>query len=621
MRKCAVLLIAALVAVAVPLTLADDSDAAYDETMLTVHLYSVENSREIQCRFYDDMPSTPYVLFSDIFYCFSFTELDVVDNGDGTFTMTNENGSSAVFDVVHDTVSSDDYHVFTNSVSPGNHWSEEDAGKDPNSLVSWYCTDVVTAPGRTVLDLSAYGLDMRDGEGDVWLPVTTASDLLCGSDMFYTVYSGAQLYCFNSLNYAYDEMFPDQMVIEIIGRIYDTAAVRPDDLTRYSYDELCFRMDNLWGNAQRTEFSRMVASEGLDAALDDYSDDSRAIKAMLLDPLYSEYTLGLGGLNVLVFDGGHTNLVFSADLYMESLFDDWQEYKGDRLSGMSLPEILDWSADVELISRTRADAWGEGDYHTWGDTAVYTVDVFESTYAWYAYYDDRSDYPDDTVGNFLRALDAASSDPYIRNFILDLTTCDGGDVGTGMALMAIMTGEEPYTCYTDTLTGAVYADHIHIDVNLDGRYDDNDLRKRCDLNFGILIGRESYSAGNNMPAIAKGKGVTIMGEQGGGGCSSLMYGCTPEGFCYIMSSYNMRCTPDIDPVSLDRGTIPDVWLTDPGTDSEADYSSFFDLAKLSRIMNEQHPRGNVSSEIVIASVIAVMILAASIMLSGFRRKI
>ena len=48
-------------------SLADESDAAYEEKTLTVYLYSMDNPGELDCRFYDDMPSTPYVRFEDIF--------------------------------------------------------------------------------------------------------------------------------------------------------------------------------------------------------------------------------------------------------------------------------------------------------------------------------------------------------------------------------------------------------------------------------------------------------------------------------------------------------------------------------------------------------------------------
>ena len=598
-------------------SLADESDAAYEERTLTVYLYSMDNPGELDCRFYDDMPSTPYVRFEDVFNIYSGVELDVEDNGGGKFTMTNTDGVSVVIDIENDTVSSDDYHAFTYFFTTGVHWTEEE-GKDPKALITRYATETVVAPARTVFDLSAYGLDIR-GEGEVWMPVTTASDLVCGPGMFYTVYSGVSFYCFYIYNFLDGSLFPDPMWDEILDWIEDSGGVRPDDLTEYSYNELQFRMDVFWGNVERTDFSRMAASVGLDEALEKYSDGSRAVKEMLLDPSIEVYAVGLKGLASLVQDGGHTVLDASSYAYVGSIYPDFEEYAEERLSGLSLPEAEDRFAISDNAKQARAEAWGEGDYHSRGDTAVYTMDAFDSLWGWDEYYANGGDYPDDTVGNLLRAMDMASADPKIRNFIIDLTTCDGGDVDVMLIILAMISGCQPDQCYTDPVTGAKYVDRVHVDVNLDGRYDERDLHKRCDLNFAILTSELSFSSGNSLPILAKEVGVTIIGERSGGGCAALMSCCTPEGFVQTLSSYFLQTSSDFDTIAFDSGAEPDVKLDVPERDGMPDYSSFYDITMLSRIMYERYPPEDAPSEIAVILAAAIIILAALLLIGGIRR--
>ena len=56
-------------------------------------------------------------MFTDIFDAVFSSALEVVDNGKGTFTMTNEDGASALFGTVSDTVSSDSYSKFNVEVT------------------------------------------------------------------------------------------------------------------------------------------------------------------------------------------------------------------------------------------------------------------------------------------------------------------------------------------------------------------------------------------------------------------------------------------------------------------------------------------------------------------------
>ena len=613
MRAFAVFIIAVLTAVTVPLALADGSDADYEERTVKMHL-SPDDARDIQCRFYDDLPDIPYVKFEDIFETAFITVLQVNDNGDGTFTMENEFGVSALFDTVGDTVSSDNYSGFMFLHIPDNYRS-----KEPIFPVQQHSTEIVIAPSPTVFDLSAYNLDMR-GDHGVWVPVTVASDLLCGPYLTHLIYTGTNLYFHNSHHRWGDSDLPWQMFKETVDRIRGDKAERSADMIDFSYNELCFRMDNFWGNIGRTEFSRLAESVGLDNALDTYSDGSRGVKALLLSEDDGDYAVGLNGLDRLVYDGGHTQLGIIPTWYLRDVYlnqDDYMEY---RLSGLSLPEVPDRSITEERVRQARADAWGEGDYHVSGDTAVFSIDTISDSSRWGRYYSEGGDYPDDTLGNLLRAMDAASADPAVRNFVIDLSLCQGGSVNTTMAILGVITGQAPTEWVTDRLTGAGYADHYRVDTNLDGVYDECDLQKRYDFNFGILTSRLSYSAGNILAISAKGSGVTIMGERSGGGPSNLMKCADPEGFTEYMSSFVMHTGSDFDYRAFDSGVEPDVLIAVTESDGVPDYSALYDFKTLSRIMNEQNHVENTHSATLTVPAAALVVLAMSILIGGMRRK-
>ena len=610
MKAYAVLIVAILAATSFPLALSDGSDASYEERTLTVHLIPPEVTLEIQCRFYDDMPSIPYVRFTDVFRILFGTEPVSVDNGDGTFLLTNGLGHSATFDIVNDTITSDDFDSFKYF-----NLARVEEGGEPSFPTDTYRVEAPSGPNKAVFDLSAYGLDMR-GEQEVWLPVSTASDLLCHSNMLYVVYAGESLYL------CWCQELPTDMMEEIYLPIYNSVGVRPADMIPYSYGELCFKADNLWGNVCRSDFAKMISEIGLDAALETYSDGTRALKARLLDQYIENYSAGLTGLDRLVYDGGHTRFDLYARAFMRLFMTGVDGIIEEKLSGMSLPDEVDLEMIEDSIREARTAALGEGNYHVSGDTAIYTMDSFRTSDGWDRYYREGGDYPDDDIGDFLRALDAASADPDVRNFVIDLTTNGGGQIDAALFVLAAITGLEQRYINVDSRSGAERIYHVRSDVNTDGVYDERDLQKRCDLNFGILSSRITYSSGNMVVNIAKEMGVTVIGENPGGGCASLTYAATPEGFTHPMSSTAMNTGPDFDYAAYDRGSDPDVRIDVPERDGIPDYSAYFDIGSISRIMDERNPeeKEGAPTGMAFALAAAVAVLAALLLLDGIIRK-
>ena len=616
MKVSAVLIVAVLAAVAVPLVLADGSDAAYEERTVTAYMDSMDDTADVQCRFYDDMPSIPYVRFTDVFRMFYSETLVTVDNGGGTFTMTNESGYTAVFDIVNDRITSDDFGSFKYL----NMLMEET--DQQNFPIDRYRVDASTDPEIDVLDLSSYHLDMR-GEDEVWMPLSTASDLLCNYGMTYAVYTNESYWYPDESIFVcgyksgwYNNLPTDMWEATFLW-ISENDWMRPADMIAHSYGELCLTADHLWGNVCRNEFTQLVSEVGLDAALDTYSDGSRGVKALLLDDKFADYISGLTGLDRLVYDGGHTNFSIFARAFMLLQWSDTDEYIENRLSDLSLPGKV--TADMSLITGTRTAILGEGSYHVYGDTAFYIMDGFTCG-DWSGYYSGGGDYPDDTIGNFLRAVDTASADPRIKNFVIDLSANGGGLVNAALYILAAITGQEPMGYTVNCESGAERIARFHMDINTDGVYDEGDLRKRADLNFGILSSRFTYSSGTILVNQAKEMGVTVIGERPGGGSATLTYTVTPEGFPHHMGTVILNTVSDFDFMAFDRGFEPDVPITVGESNGMKDFSAFYDLAAISRIMDEQHPSEHTHSKALMVPALAVAMLALLMMVGGVRRR-
>ncbi len=225
-----------------------------------------------------------------------------------------------------------------------------------------------------------------------------------------------------------------------------------------------------------------------------------------------------------------------------------------------------------------------------GDTAVYTFDSFnQDVEAWKAYMADRKELPDDAIGNLFEALEMASSDPSIKNIVIDLTTNEGGYLGIAGFIYSLITGESLVSEQLNTITGEVSKGSAICDINLDGKFDDADHAKLYDLNFGVLTSACTFSSGNYLPVVLKDAGVAILGERSGGGVCNLVQAATADGII-ITTSGNTKMVmgygePGYDELKVEGGAEPDIGLTSEGPDGATDYSKIYDLKLISEGMN------------------------------------
>ena len=88
-----------------------------------------------------------------------------------------------------------------------------------------------------------------------------------------------------------------------------------------------------------------------------------------------------------------------------------------------------------------------------------------------------------------------------------------------------------------------------------------------------------------------------------------------------MSSTAMNTGSDFDYAAFERGADPDVRIEVTETDGVLDYTAYFDMDSISRIMDERHPaEEDAPSETAVVLTVAIAILAILLLLSGSGKK-
>ena len=98
--------------------------------------------------------------------------------------------------------------------------------------------------------------------------------------------------------------------------------------------------------------------------------------------------------------------------------------------------------------------------------------------------------------------------------------------------------------------------------------------------MAIMTSHYAYSCGNLLPSQMKDFGYLIIGEKSGGGTCSIQRMCTPEGFCYQLSSARARIV-NKDGENIDGGVEPHIVLEvkqATGKDDDGDEVKYSDFS-------------------------------------------
>ena len=562
----------------------------YRESTMKAYLYSYDNTVDIDCRFYNDMPNVPYIKLSDFYYYWTDQKLEITNKHDGTYDVKVPIGSVGTIDINNETVYSDDFesYVYPQYVMEG----------DDTSYATFVHSEGIDeyVPMELTIDFSKYNINLRGDEDsdELWWPAPTLCDFyeLWMNQVSYLDHSlyfcGSALGDFSREIVANDEEFAFALAQEFKNG-------RPKDLAEYNYNELCFSFDNQYVSPGRAYYKGLLTEKGLDGMLSEANDDTRKIKQMLLSENAYEYCAGFVMLNYYLWDGGHT--MFVANPYIDDEFA--EKSRELKIPFEELENAVDYNSEYdelflseELAANARVKMLETADnveinnysiYSTKGDTAVFSFDGFISEGDnWNEYYYNEGEMPNDLISEFYNSVNKANNDPAIRNFIIDLGANGGGEVMVMEYMLGLLSDMDYYM--VEITNGELFKEKYIVDRNLDKLFDENDRKIKFDLNFGVLETRGSYSCGNDFPAYANDLGYMIVGETSGGGACGVNYYTTADGMFFALSTGAKSV--DRQGNEIDNGITPHYVLVKYDEEGNKDYSDAYNYDNLSKLFKE-----------------------------------
>ena len=218
-------------------------------------------------------------------------------------------------------------------------------------------------------------------------------------------------------------------------------------------------------------------------------------------------------------------------------------------------------------------------YEEVGNTAYITFDGFDEAPEGTDYYANAPTAEvTDTVGVMLYAYSQIMRDGSpVENVVLDLSNNGGGSSDMAIFVVSAFLGEGSVTV-ENTMSGAIATGKYKVDMNLDRKFDDQDLGL-TGKNLFCLISPNSFSCGNLVPNVFKNTGkVMLLGRTSGGGSCSVLPLSTVYGTDFRISSpYRLAFSKNGSFYDIDRGAEPDFSL--------ARLSTFYDRAALTDYIN------------------------------------
>ena len=542
--------------------------------------------------FFEDMPSVPYISVADFQeLMLPGTTIEVSKTGEGEYLLEGP-FANAMVNTVNDQFSSDNYMAFTNLMGQVQE-GMDNVYYDGAPYIRYSHQELTPASTTVTFDFMKYDIDLRGDDKAVYFPFAILSDLY--SDLYYHVagYTGEEVVIVTDNQNEMISMIEPENAERLLE-----AESREEDMAAFCYAELCFVIDHFYGMPGRSPLESGIQNDGLDKTLDTV-ENGPLIKKLLKSTDMEEYIMGMKSLQVLLDDGGHTNLMVDMELYFITMGDKdlageaWNDRNEKILYTypelfMPLAEYLmnmgsSKSQDIEIIRPLN------GTYYKEGKTAFLMLNTFGPTNleAWNDYYDngctgETPDIDEEFLGDLSVVLDAlkqADEDPEVKNLVVDLTCNSGGSLDVVLAMTALMGGQSHF--YSEnTLTGQRQIIYYDVDSNFDGVFDEKDKEVKYDLNITVLTSDVAFSCGNLFPSLMQDMGFSIIGERTGGGACAVQNFVTAEGYQYQISSSRARLTNN-KWENIDGGVEPD-YVIDV---SSGDYSLFYDVDAINALIN------------------------------------
>ena len=532
--------------------------------------YETNKEETISVRFKNNLP---YVKLEDIYSIISPGNVDVNKKSDGIFEIVTSKGK-AVLNTIDDSLYSDNYGDFVEL--------PESESESP-IFINDYKTEIIGKLSSRTINFKKYKIDIIEYENMAYFPVNVALDLFLTPGYFdgkiINVYDHT-----STVNML--ENFEDYDKILSKFFLNDKRTMENIDIF---YNEFCFLFDYYYGYPDRSILGTSIKNKGLDYTLENYDKNTKQIKKWLLSADINDYYLGLCALGSYLFDGGHTELTIVIQQhigYLNSMKLDKKISYIEQFSKRNKTEYNQMNNDME-ISDNREKILNNENYVEKGDTALYIFDSFNyDSDGWKNYYKNKGEYPKDTLGGILNALDTASKNKNIKYFVFDVSK-NGGGLGVIASIIMDFLGYDNKLQYKNTLNDLIEQNIIDTDINFDGVYDEKDKISKYNFQYGVITSNLTFSTANMFASFAKENNFMILGEQSGGGACSLSLLFTNESLLYSMSS--TKCIVNNEGKSIDNGIPVDkniVGKKESFGSETNDYSKYYDLKYLSSLLNE-----------------------------------
>ena len=496
--------------------------------------------------------------------------------GGGVYEISNAKGNMTV-DTVKDTLHSDRMEQFLYNDQRLN--PTDDTQYVFEHIIA---TDYREDPSALDIDLSNYGIDLIEEDGRVYFPLTTAADLT-GVSYLNSIFCDNRIY----LAYGFDKP-------SVNWQANFNKEDRDAGEIAYTYGELCFLMDHIYGDAPHCLLAEPIREKGLDATLESYSDETRQVKELLHSDKTVDLVFGIAILSSMLYDGGHTDFFIdmATDLEGTAAFDEFNSIRKEEPDNIRTVLLKKWYGDSagKMEAKRKIEEY-DSEYDKY--QAVFDEQTEEGDRYRYFEYDDTgifvyTNYSEDVVRNFKKALDLAREHG-MKNFIFDESYNGGGSTESCMYMLNAITKEKRDEFYYEgTMTGNKTYEKLDYDMDQDGKFEGDAEDFDYDFNYAVMCSQDSFSSGNLFPCLCQEAGIPIIGETSAGGTCNLVLFKMDLGNQYSASAF--RTFTYQKGGNVEAGATPDYDITKKNDDGTTDYSDFRNFKLLDQIVDDHYAK-------------------------------
>ena len=569
-----------------------DSEVNFSTYKMTTYRYTNSSTVKTNVYFRDDrLTKFAYISLKTYYNLLTNHNMTIAKQEDGTYKVTSANGEEAIINTETDTLTCADYQNFISStIYRQDNVPNVYFDGAPFLRVKNVTHDKEAEP--TTINFKKYNINLFGvGDDDIYLPVSTASNMFMGPTMITCFCTADTLYFVdpNDPKWETQGVIRNNRYINGVKKFLNEEK-RTKEEARFAYGELCFLIDTYYGLPGREYIHEQLnQTRDLNKVLSEHSEVTKQARAYLLSTDVAEYLAGIHMLASFVSDAGHSVADYGASLI--EMYDASLEARVSKaLNAVDFDNNqYDAKSNVDMNyirglynARANAQSVNNNGYVLVGDTLFYRFNQFDfDIYEWNEYYThpSLSALPDDAVGNFKRMLDAYKDSTTVKNVVVDISINPGGYADVVAAFMGLM-NKNTYQHSYDTIGRRGVTVNYEFDKNFDGVFDAHDQEVTYNYNFAVLSSGYSFSCGNLLPAQAKENGIALLGDKSGGGSCAVIDASSAEGL-YV----RLSC-PDhlqaLDGTDYEFGVPADYTLVGPNND----FSNFYNISLMSEKINE-----------------------------------